>query len=92
MSYSRPVTIVSKPAPVVPIRKRQFGTVKWYAPDRGFGFIRGDSGAEYFIGERAVHRGLGSVIPHPGMRLSFVVIPARFTGGLDEAVELQLET
>ena len=25
------------------------GTVKWFAPARGFGFITGDDGHEYFV-------------------------------------------
>lgn len=29
--------------------KSMFGTVKWYKPEKGYGFIEGDDGKEYFV-------------------------------------------
>lgn len=28
---------------------KQYGTVKWYSDKRGFGFIAGDDGEDYFV-------------------------------------------
>ncbi len=53
------------------------GTVKWFNPDKGFGFISPDGGgSDVFVHISAVERaGLGSL--HEGQRLGFQLEPGR---------------
>lgn len=53
------------------------GTVKWFNPTKGFGFIAPESGAQdVFVHVSAVERaGLGAL--HEGQRISYDVIEER---------------
>jgi CspA family cold shock protein len=56
------------------------GTVKWFNPDKGYGFIQPDDGTkDVFVHISAVERsGLRNL--HEGQRLNFEVIADRRTG------------
>lgn len=45
-----------------------YGTVKYYNPTRGFGFLRADSGAEYFYHASGLKNGF---VPAEGEKVSF---------------------
>jgi CspA family cold shock protein len=63
------------------------GTVKWFNPQKGYGFIQPDDGSkDVFVHISAVERaGLGSLIE--GQKVSFDL--ERGTGGRTAAVNLQ---
>ncbi|WP_068315209.1 cold-shock protein [Polycladidibacter hongkongensis] len=69
---------------------RQYGTVKFFKLDKGFGFITPDEGAnDVFVHISAVERsGLGNL--ESGQRISFETEPDRRGKG-PKAVELRLE-
>lgn len=62
------------------------GTVKWFNPDKGFGFIQSDSGgADVFVHISAVERaGLRSL--NEGQKVTFDITSER---GKDSATNLQ---
>jgi CspA family cold shock protein len=47
------------------------GTIKRLTPDRGFGFIRGEDGNEYFFHRSEVGGGLGFDELREGQRVTF---------------------
>ena len=47
------------------------GTIKTLSPDRGFGFIRGEDGNEYFFHRSELHAGLTFEQLSQGQRVSF---------------------
>ncbi|MBB4301147.1 cold shock CspA family protein [Rhodobium orientis] len=69
---------------------RQFGTVKFFKADKGFGFIKPDMGeVDIFVHISAVERsGLGTI--DSGQRISFETEPDRRGRG-PKAVGLRLE-
>jgi len=44
------------------------GTVRSFLPTKGYGFVRGDDGNDYFLHEQDMPKGLA---PHPGQRVTF---------------------
>ena len=52
---------------------RESGTVKWFNPSKGFGFISRDSGDDIFVHFRAI-RGEGHRVLVEGQRVEFVVM------------------
>jgi cold shock protein len=62
------------------------GTVKWFNPTKGFGFIQPDNGAsDVFVHISAVERsGMGSI--NEGQKLSFEITSDR---GKESATNLQ---
>lgn len=46
------------------------GTVKWFGPVRGYGFILGDDGKDYFVHRSAI-LGIGFRFLEPGQRVQF---------------------
>jgi CspA family cold shock protein len=63
------------------------GTVKWFNPTKGFGFIQPDDGSkDVFVHISAVERA-GFVGLHEGQKLSFV--PERGQQGKVSAVDLK---
>jgi CspA family cold shock protein len=57
------------------------GTVKWFNPAKGYGFIELDGGSDIFCHISAVERaGLGTL--HEGQRVSFEIVPNRRNGKL----------
>ena len=63
------------------------GTVKWFNPSKGFGFIQPESGSkDVFVHISAVERsGLGSL--NEGQRISYNVISER---GRDAAADIAI--
>lgn len=56
------------------------GKVKWFNPDKGFGFIAPDDGSsDVFLHISAAHRG-GIAAVTEGMQLAFEVARDRVTG------------
>ncbi|OWP51499.1 cold-shock protein [Pseudomonas nitroreducens] len=51
---------------------RQTGTVKWFNPEKGFGFITPESGADVFVHFRAIES-TGYKTLDEGQRVSFYV-------------------
>lgn len=51
---------------------RQTGTVKWFNPEKGFGFITPESGADVFVHFRAIESS-GYKTLDEGQRVSFYV-------------------
>ena len=52
------------------------GTVKWYDPQKGYGFIRSDDGEEVFVHQNAIEaEGFGSLAQ--GDRVEFDVTQGR---------------
>ena len=51
------------------------GKVKWFDPDRGFGFITGDDGTEAFL--RASVLPMDAKSPRPGTRVEYSVADGR---------------
>ena len=47
------------------------GTIKKLTPDRGFGFIRGENGSEYFFHRSELRGGLRFEDLREGQRVSF---------------------
>jgi CspA family cold shock protein len=54
------------------------GEIKWFREDKGYGFIKGDNGQEYFVHYSAFPdghtRGLPPEATEPGRRVSFDVM------------------
>lgn len=64
----------------------QTGTIKWYNPTKGYGFIQPDQGgADVFLHATAVERA-GMAPPHEGQKLGFQLEEQR---GRTSAVALQ---
>ncbi len=56
------------------------GTVKWFNPTKGFGFIQpDDGGADAFVHISAVERA-GFATLHEGQKISYEVVADRRTG------------
>jgi cold shock protein len=71
---------------------REEGTVKFFNPQRGFGFVQADSGgAVLFIAAHALMRAGIKTIAE-GDRISFLREPARKMAGKFEAQEIKIET
>ncbi len=69
--------------------RRYTGVVKFFSLTRGYGFITpADGGRDVFVHVTAVNRA-GIVSLDPGMRISYVLEPARDGRG-QQAAELQL--
>ena len=51
---------------------REKGSVKWFNPNKGFGFITRDSGDDVFVHFRSI-RGEGHRVLHDGQRVEFEV-------------------
>lgn len=51
------------------------GKVKWYDPDKGFGFLARDDGGEVFVHSSALPA--GTVTLRPGQRVEFGVVDSR---------------
>ncbi|MFC1723383.1 cold-shock protein [Nanoarchaeota archaeon] len=49
------------------------GTIKWYDPEKRFGFIVGEDGKEYFVHKSELPEG---VVPTEGQAVSFEVVQA----------------
>lgn len=64
------------------------GTVKWFNPTKGYGFIQPDNGgSDVFVHISAVEKaGLSQL--HEGQRVSFEITNSR---GKDSAANLQLQ-
>ncbi len=61
------------------------GTVKWFNPQKGFGFIQPDAGGnDVFVHISAVERA-GLPTLHEGQKVSFEVEPDRRTGKMAAA-------
>ncbi len=75
----------SRPADYRPVRerqprpprgaKRETGTVKWFSPRKGYGFIVREGGEDIFVHHRSIRRG-GGERPEldEGQRVSFVAV------------------
>jgi len=65
----------------------EIGTVKWYNPDKGFGFIAGDSGGkDIFVHASALNRG-GLTLLSEGQRVAVDMVQG---GKGPEAVNIRL--
>ena len=64
-----------------------FGTVKWFNPSKGFGFIQPENGSkDVFVHISAIERsGLGTL--NEGQRISYNVVSER---GKDAAADIKL--
>ena len=51
------------------------GKVKWFNPEKGFGFLADDDGAEVFVHRDALPEGLAEL--KPGARVEFGVVQGR---------------
>lgn len=51
------------------------GKVKWYDPDKGFGFLTRDDGGEVFVHSSALPKGVETL--RPGQRVDFGVAEGR---------------
>jgi len=58
----------SEPAP-----KRETGNVEWFDSDKGFGFIRRDSGGEIFVQSSSI-RGTDYEVLDEGSRVAYTAI------------------
>lgn len=52
------------------------GTVKWFNPEKGFGFIRQENGEDVFVHYSSI-QGQGFKSLEEGQRVSFDVTPGR---------------
>lgn len=52
------------------------GTVKWFNPEKGFGFIRQENGEDVFVHYSSI-QGQGVKSLEEGQRVSFDVTPGR---------------
>jgi CspA family cold shock protein len=52
--------------------ERETGTVKWFNPDKGFGFIVRDQGGDLFVHYSAIS-GSGYRVLEEGQRIEFTV-------------------
>ena len=50
------------------------GRVKWFDSDKGFGFVTGDDGEEFFMHSSSLPDG---VTVHKGSRLDFDIVDSR---------------
>ncbi|GAA4843152.1 cold-shock protein [Kitasatospora terrestris] len=53
--------------------ERQYGTVKWFNDEKGYGFITPESGADLFVHFRSIE-GAGFKSLVEGQRVSFEVV------------------
>ena len=51
---------------------RETGTVKWYDPSKGFGFIKRDTGDDVFM-HRSSLESFGYDVPDEGTRVTFKI-------------------
>ena len=51
------------------------GRVKWFSPEKGFGFIASDEGEDVYLASSALPEGVATV--KPGTKLEFSVIDSR---------------
>ena len=51
------------------------GRVKWYDPEKGFGFLTRDDGGDVFVHKGALPRGVETL--KPGQRVDFGVVESR---------------
>jgi CspA family cold shock protein len=54
------------------VAERETGTVKWFNPDKGFGFIVRDQGGDLFVHYSAIS-GSGYRVLEEGQRIEFTV-------------------
>jgi len=54
------------------VAERETGTVKWFNPDKGFGFIVRDQGGDLFVHYSAIS-GSGYRVLEEGQRVEFTV-------------------
>jgi CspA family cold shock protein len=52
--------------------ERETGVVKWFNPDKGYGFIARDTGGDIFVHYSSI-QGSGYRVLNEGARVSFVV-------------------
>jgi CspA family cold shock protein len=50
----------------------QLGTIKWFSPERGYGFLTGDDGQEIFVHARSLPIG---VVPQQSDRVRYLLHP-----------------
>lgn len=55
------------------------GTVKWFNPQKGFGFIQGEDGKDVFVHISAVERAGMSTL-NEGQKVTFELVANRKTG------------
>ena len=51
------------------------GKVKWFNPDKGFGFLAGDEGEDVFVHRDALPEGVAEL--KPGQRVEFGIVQGR---------------
>lgn len=67
---------------------RETGTVKWFNPDKGYGFIARDSGGDIFVHYSSII-GSGYRVLNEGARVSYIVGEGR-KGPAAEDVQLDV--
>ena len=68
---------------------RATGTVKWFSDTRGYGFIDGDSGTQYFV-HFSVITGSGYRSLSEGQRVTFIIEPAQGTDSNPRAIDVDV--